>query len=421
MIKNIEQFHNWLNELHFKKKNTLKRMKRAIELLGNPERSYDIVQIGGTNGKGSTTLYTSEILKQYGLKVGTFTSPFMEVFNDRIRVNGDFISDKDLIEIANEVKPIVEVVQQEQNDRLNFFEVLTLVAAVYFKRQKVDIAIFEVGIGGRFDATTVFTPVATAITNVGLDHEDTLGDTVEKIAYQKAGIFKKGVPVFTRETKASVLDVFEKERLLVGTVVEYGASVEDLEITKDNKLKFSVLGEQYELDTTAVYQVENLLLARNIAVYILNFKKIDVLAVNLIKGVEQIALTGRFEVINTNPKIIFDGAHNFDGIKKFVKTLKSSYDDVVVIYASKTRSNIKQIIDELGKVANDFVFTTLKFDSFCKTAKLLELADGYNCYGIDNYKEALDKALKIADGKTIVVTGTIYLRSLIVNQLNNLN
>jgi len=169
----------------------LGRMQRAVDLLGNPEQTYPIIHVTGTNGKGSTIAFMRELFARHGKKVGTFTSPHIVSIHDRICINGEPISDEDFIRLADQVKAMEQRLL-ETHDQLSFFELLTLIALLYFKEQKVDLVLLEVGIGGILDTTNVVTGEIAIITSIGLDHQETLGDSLVAIAEQKAGIFKPG-------------------------------------------------------------------------------------------------------------------------------------------------------------------------------------------------------------------------------------
>ena len=169
----------------------LGRMQRAVDLLGNPEQTYPIIHVTGTNGKGSTIAFMRELFVAHGKAVGTFTSPHIVSIHDRICINGEPISDTDFIRLADKVKAMEQRLL-ETYDQLSFFELLTLIALVYFKEQEVDLVLLEVGIGGLLDTTNVVTGEIAIITSIGLDHQETLGDSLELIAEQKAGIFKLG-------------------------------------------------------------------------------------------------------------------------------------------------------------------------------------------------------------------------------------
>lgn len=188
---------DWIHSrLKFGIKPGLSRIVYLLEQLGNPQNKFKTVHVAGTNGKGSTVTFLSNILQQYGLQVGTFTSPYIEIFNERIAINGRYISDEDLNRIVGVIKPIV-LKMDEDVDLVNIteFEILTAIGYYYFADQAVDIALIEVGLGGLYDSTNVITPLVSAITTIGMDHQDILGDTLAKIASEKAGIIKSGVPV----------------------------------------------------------------------------------------------------------------------------------------------------------------------------------------------------------------------------------
>ena len=205
----IETALEWIHSrLKFNIRPGLTRIEALLELLGNPEKELSMLHIAGTNGKGSTVAFTRGILEQLGLNVATFTSPFISSFGERMSINGHPIPDEKLIMYVEQLKPLVEAMdKKEKLAGITEFEIITALAFRYFADEKVDVALIEVGLGGLLDSTNVIQPVATAITTIGMDHMDILGDTIEKIAAQKAGIIKPHTPLVTGKIAAEALAV----------------------------------------------------------------------------------------------------------------------------------------------------------------------------------------------------------------------
>ena len=205
MFRSGKEVIDWVSEqLRFGIRPGLERMEAALSRLDNPHLKIKTIHIAGTNGKGSTVTYLRSVLQDAGYRVGTFTSPYIETFNERISLNGVPISDDDLAWCANVLKPIVEEINQTSMGPFTEFEIITLISFIYFKHYQTDVVIYEVGLGGRLDATNVISPIVCGITNIGHDHEAILGETLVKIAHEKLGIVKNEVPLFTTEENEDV-------------------------------------------------------------------------------------------------------------------------------------------------------------------------------------------------------------------------
>ena len=213
MFETYQEALEWIHSrLRLGIKPGLKRMEWMMERLGNPEQKIKAVHIGGTNGKGSTVTFLRYILEASGYTVGTFTSPYIEQFNERISVNGQPISDEEILKLANIIRPLADEMEDTELGGPTEFEVITAMSFVFFaQNQELDIVLYEVGLGGRFDSTNIIQPIATIITNIGLDHTNILGNSYEEIAFEKAGIIKKGAPIFTAVQLPNALKVIEEQ------------------------------------------------------------------------------------------------------------------------------------------------------------------------------------------------------------------
>ena len=243
---NIEEAIDWVyNVKRFGPDRTLEPTREFLRLLGKPENSFKTIHIGGTNGKGSTSAYIASILQAARYKVGLYTSPHLERFNERISVNGKDISDDEAARLLTEARVIFEkMIQYKEPMPLRFFDILTGVCFKYFKEQKVDYGVIEVGLGGRLDATNVINPLVSVITNIGYEHVNILGPTLKDIAYEKAGIIKKNTPVVTGETSEEILDVFRKVAEEMETEVTVVSDYAEYERTKA-----SPEGQVFNLET----------------------------------------------------------------------------------------------------------------------------------------------------------------------------
>ena len=199
-----EDFTNWLNSFHtFGVKLDLNRIKHICKKLNNPQKNYKIIHVGGTNGKGSVCRFIGSIISKSGYKTGVYTSPHLERFLERITIDNKEIKKEELTSIYKKIKPVVDDMIKKDNFP-TYFEIVTAIAFLYFKIKKIDIAVIEVGLGGRFDATNIVKPVLSVISNVSMDHQDRLGKTIKKIAFEKAGIIKENIPVVTSARKRRI-------------------------------------------------------------------------------------------------------------------------------------------------------------------------------------------------------------------------
>jgi dihydrofolate synthase/folylpolyglutamate synthase len=302
----VDQAIAYLKQLpHTEVKPGLERIQALLERVGNPHERLQAVHIGGTNGKGSVAVMIASVLQRAGYRVGLYTSPHLISYCERIQINGAPIAEDEFAHIADELMPIADAMA----DKPTQFEFMTAMAFLYFLRQKIDIAVIEVGLGGRFDATNVITPMVGVLTNVELDHTDLLGETLEQIAWEKAGIAKRGVPLVTGERKPNALEVIARECAAVGAPLiparqrarrtDFTWEYQEFEVWGEGKVRMKLLGG---------YQRENLNVALEALEVLRQSLKIPHEA--LVRGLEQASWPGRFEVVQREPYIILDGAHN---------------------------------------------------------------------------------------------------------------
>ncbi len=353
-------------------------LNRILDIMGHPEREYPVVHVAGTNGKGSTCSFLASILKQAGKKVGVFTSPHLVEINERFRIGDEIISDDMFVEVFEETMHYVQLAKEQGIAHPSFFEFVFLMGTVYFNRQQVDIAIFETGMGGRLDATNVVCPVLTIITSVGLDHTQFLGDTIEQIALEKAGIIKEGVPAlfFDRKDKAT--------EVISNYCKKIGANLHIVEKNQYNLLKITEKTIDFSFDSgyykygslrikkTALYQIENAMLAvrayellltnTNIfcdsgmkkghaSNYGLTYTDID----NIKAGLYDMVWSGRMECIAEN--VYIDGAHNEEAIEAFCQTVKVLFptEQKILLFAVSKDKNYGNMIEKLCELSFDEV------------------------------------------------------------------
>ncbi|MGN0704889.1 MAG: bifunctional folylpolyglutamate synthase/dihydrofolate synthase [Lentihominibacter sp.] len=348
----------------------MERMNVLLGKLGNPQNDLQVIHVAGTNGKGSVCKYLEEGLAACGYSVGLYTSPFIEKFNERIRLGGQDISDEDLDEYTERVLTAVTEMVEEGYDSPTEFEVVTTIALLFYKEKKADITILEVGLGGKGDSTNVVPkPMICAITSISYDHMDRLGNTLEEIAADKAGIIKPGVPVISN------VDAPEAARVIARTAYEKESRLYDV-----SKIKFSIAEETpfsqkvsmeiYETDYSDVevsmtgrHQGENLKTALAVIEILRRERKIKVERSRLYEGLKRAVQPGRFEVISGNesspPIIIIDGAHNEAGAKALEETVRTCFQDkkVLLVTGMLADKQVKEILDHFVKITKDIIIT----------------------------------------------------------------
>ena len=384
----------------------LGRMQRAVDLLGNPERTYPIIHVTGTNGKGSTIAFMRELFVAHGKKVGTFTSPHIISIHDRICINGQPIAEEDFIRIANQVKEMEKTLLQT-HDQLSFFELLTLIALLYFKEQGVGLVLLEVGIGGLLDTTNVVTGEIAVITSIGLDHQETLGDSLEEIADQKAGIFKAG--------KKAVIANLAPEAKLVCQIRARDLAVElyqagrDFTLTAGDFSSSLASFSKFEISLEGTYQQENAALA--LETFLLFMASIGerVEEEFVRQALKKTHWAGRLERIR--PQIYLDGAHNLPALTRLVEFIQGKIQQgyqVRILFGALKRKDYQGM---LGYLSEQLPQVELKVTGFDYQGSLDEKdVAGYDLissYG-DFIREFEEKA---NDQDLLFVTGSLYFIS----------
>jgi dihydrofolate synthase / folylpolyglutamate synthase len=433
MISTYEEAVEWIHSFTpFGIKPGLKRMEWMLEKLDNPHRRLKTVHVAGTNGKGSTVNYMRAILQEAGLEVGTFTSPFIELFNERISVNGTPIADEDLLQLVQQLKPIVESVPVETElGSATEFEIITVIAIVYFaKVSQPDIVIFEVGLGGRFDSTNVIYPMLSLITNVSYDHMNILGNSLADIAKEKAGIIKSGVPVITTATNEEVLDIFsniaadKKARMY-----KYGDAFSSSLLTSTEEgeafsLKSSLFPEKnYRISMKGEHQVKNASLAIMAINYLRVYYSLIIEEKDIEIGLEKANWIGRFEKVSSEPLVIIDGAHNEEGVKSLAATLQKHYPQkkMKAIFAANKDKEINKMLEHLYAVVEEITFTSFPFHRAATAKELYDQANCKNKAYHENFQQLLrQKLATVKDDEMLVVTGSLYFISEVRSYFNKI-
>lgn len=384
----------------------LGRMQRAVDLLGNPERTYPIIHVTGTNGKGSTIAFMRELFVAHGKKVGTFTSPHIISIHDRICINGQSIADEDFIRIANQVKEM-EKTLLETHDQLSFFELLTLIALLYFKEQGVDLVLLEVGIGGLLDTTNVVTCEIAVITSIGLDHQETLGDSLEEIAEQKAGIFKAG--------KKAVIAKLSPEAELVCQSKARELYVDLYQAGRDFALKAGDFSSklasfsQLEIGLEGAYQQENASLALQTFLLFMASREEKVEEELVRQALKETHWAGRLERIR--PQIYLDGAHNLPALTRLVEFIQEKIQQghqVRVLFGALKRKDYQGMLGYLTDVLPE---VEVKVTGFDYQGSIEESnVSGYKL--VDSYRDFISEFEENANDQDLLfVTGSLYFIS----------
>ena len=384
----------------------LGRMQEAVDLLGNPEKSYPIIHVTGTNGKGSTIAFMRELFMGHGKKVASFTSPHIVSINDRICINGQPIADADFIRLAEQVKEMEKTLLQT-HDQLSFFELLTLIAFLYFREQEVDLVLLEVGIGGLLDTTNVVTGEIAVITSIGFDHQETLGDSLEAIAEQKAGIFKVG--------KKAVIAQLPPEARLVCQKKAESLAVDlyqsDQDFSMLNGDSSSALGtlSQLKIGLEGAYQQENVALA--LQTFLLFMREgTEVVEEQAVReALKQTHWAGRLERIR--PQIYLDGAHNLPALTRLVEFIKEKEQEGYrpqILFGALKRKDYQGM---LGYLNENLPQMELKVTGFDYQGSLDETdVTGYDI--IPSYREFISSFEERADSQDLLfITGSLYFIS----------
>lgn len=400
----------------------LERTFRLLELLGNPQNKIKLIHIAGTNGKGSTTAMISKILMGNGYKVGMYTSPFLEEFEERIQINSVNIPKEKLATLMDELKVAVDKVIKEGYNHPTEFEIITCLMFLYFCKEEVDFAVIEVGLGGRLDSTNVITPILSIITSISYDHTNLLGNTLTEIAGEKSGIIKEGVPVVIFPQEEEALKVIKSKCKKLNAplyIVDeiYSELIEILQEEKPyQKVKIKGLNNEYNIKLPLLgdHQILNLALAIKGIEILEKNKKIKISKEILEKSLEDVSWNGRLEVMKKSPLVVIDGAHNIQGITKLKDNIEKyfKYKNIYLILGILADKDVEEMIKVITPMAKE-VYAVTPNSIRAELAEDLKnevLRYNENCIAFEKYEYALDKALEIAeDDDIIVVSGSLYM------------
>lgn len=411
----------------------LEPTRRAVELLGDPQRAYRVIHVTGTNGKTSTTRFIERILREHGLRTGRFTSPHLVRLNERMALDGEPVSDEQLISVYSDIEPILEFVDQELAEKgespLTFFEALAVLGFAVFADAPVDVLVLEVGMGGAWDSTNVADGDVAVFTPIGLDHMDRLGNTIEEISETKSGIIKPGSLVVSSAQEPSALSVLEK----VSGQISEGLKIEgrDFRVTEyvatptGQSISISGLAGDYgpyAAPVFGVHQGQNLAVAVAAVEAFLGGGKLQIADDVLRSAISDVSSPGRLQLIKTEPALLLDGAHNPAGSQILANALRAEFSDkpLVGLVAVLADKDVAGLISNLAGVFESAVITQSSSPRSMATAELELVASqslGQDVFGISDFRLALERAkLRASEiGGMVVVTGSITLVGDIIN------
>ncbi|MEY9970138.1 dihydrofolate synthase/folylpolyglutamate synthase [Lysinibacillus sp. RC46] len=389
-------------------------MREVLVLLNNPQDRLRAIHLAGSNGKGSTVNALREMLQHAGYKVGAFTSPHLERVNERMTINGNQISDEQFLHYMNKIAEIIET--HYEGDFPSFFEVVTLIMFQHFADEEVDIALIETGLGGRLDATNVITPLISIITTISLEHTAFLGDTLAKVAFEKAGIIKENIPVVVGVKSEEALTVIEEvanERHAPCLVLGKDFTVENIEqgtnIQHFNYRKANVEMVAVPLKMAGPHQINNASLAITAILTLRENEAIDISDESIRQALAKAQWAGRFEQLPDN--IILDGAHNSEGTAALIQTLKTVYprQNYRFIYAALSDKDHAKSIALMDSIATSIAFTQIELPNAMPADQLAALSTNTNKMYNANCREMVQTMLhQRNDEDVIVITGSLY-------------
>ena len=415
--KAIEFIHS---TYRFGSKLGLDRIKRLMELLGNPQNNYNIIHVAGTNGKGSTCSLIHEVLMESGYKTGLFISPYLEEFTERIQINKQQIEKDSLARITALVKDKIGIMVSEGYDHPTEFELVTAIGFKYFQEKKIDFLVLEVGLGGRFDATNVVEkPLVCVITSISYDHMEQLGDTLEKIAFEKAGIIKEGASLVVYPQSDIIKNIIKD------SAKGKNASVHEVDINNFEKISCNITGQWFKYLKRDVFELPevkiNLLgehqllnaLTALLTLEIIKKQGFNISSESVIKGFSNCKFPGRFEIINKSPIIILDGGHNIDGISSFTKTLTEYFKGKVTFFfgilKDKSPEEALELLLPLAKEIYTLTPLSPRALKARELAKLIEKHSNIKVTPLDNYVDILPVIKNAGKNEIIAFSGSLYM------------
>jgi len=388
----------------------LRKVSKLLARLGNPQEGLPCIHIAGTNGKGSTAAFISSILSKAGYRVGLYTSPHLISFTERIKINNREISKSDVIRLTSLLKN-----KSNDKDNITYFEIVTAMALLYFKEKKVDLSILEVGMGGRLDATNIVTPLLSVITNISKEHEFYLGNSLLKIANEKAGIIKKNSVLITGATQPKVLSLFKKRcRTKKTRYYQFG---KDISYKLANHNYFHYYGLRNSLEGLNVgllgeHQIKNAAIALA-SVEILRGKRYHIEDNAIYQGLSNVHWPGRLEVLKKSPIVVIDGAHNPAAMKNLKKVLFTEFNfrKLILVIGIMEDKDIRAMFKQIVPFAHKVILCEPNMDRAASTKIIAKRLQEWNVkyHQIKDVKEAVIYSLSMAHPKDLIcITGSLF-------------
>lgn len=416
--------------------NPVLRTQKILNLLGNPQNYMQVVQVIGTNGKGSTSYIIQSILKANNYKVGLYSTPHLVDFCERIRINDTNIPEKELIEL---IELVIKTNDDAKLEPIGFAICMTIVAILYFRKHNISIVILETGVGGIIDPTSAINPIVQVITNIGLDHTNLLGDTLHDVAYHKLGAIKPNTNVVCGVTNKEIIQLAKSYcRKLNVSVYHYGDDFysKNLGLNKNNKFVFKILGNSIkhkikpiELNMLGIHQIDNTCLAIK-TIEVLEYYGYKIDFIELPNVIKSLTFSGRLEYIDSN--VLIDASHNVDGMASLIHTLKTQFKNkkIKILASSLQNKSFQTTFKMLESISTDFYLTTLNNIHALTVPEMLEIIEYKNIDSqvqfIVNPIECYEKALaELKEDEILLMTGSFALISIfkkynMTKQLNNL-
>ena len=425
-LKYIEETHKFGIRLG------LDNMSKLLELLGNPQDKLNVIHVAGTNGKGSTCSFISSILKECGYKVGLYTSPYLETFTERIRINGENIPQEDVARIVTLIREKIDQMVSEGYSYPTEFEIVTTMAFYYYCEQNVDFVALEVGLGGRYDATNIIKKSdVSVITSISLDHVGILGDTVAKIAYEKGGIIKEnGVAVVydqSDEAKDVIKDICKEKNAKYIEVKFNDINVKQSNINSQ-VYDCSIMGQRYEdleIQLIGDHQINNSMLALSTIEVLKELKNLNINEEDIRRGLLNTRWPGRIEKIMDKPTFIIDGAHNEDGARSLAKAIEKNFNGkkATLLIGMLEDKDIDSVLEILMPYFNKVITTTPDNDRAINCETLKEKISKYvdDVVAISNIEDAVNYTLKNAKEDDVIISaGSLYMIGTVRTILNEI-
>ncbi len=427
-MKNKEEILKELFSLQrFGIKPGLERTINLLKYAGNPHKNLRTIHIAGTNGKGSVSSMIASILIESGFRVGLYTSPHIVKFNERISINGIAISDDNLIELAEKYLDVSSELKS------TFFEITTVLAFDYFAQSNVDYAVIETGMGGRFDSTNVLLPMISVITNIDLEHQEYLGDSLDKIAFEKSGIIKKNTPVVVSDENEPIKNVFNTVAIQNNSDIYFAddyCKITNINFRKNFSMTLDLKTinnnyENLEIDLSGKHQINNL---KSVITTIETLKeKINIDNQAVYNGLSVIRnntkMIGRIQLINSNPAMVLDTAHNPASIKALIDTLNlSGYNNKWnIVFSALSDKDIEQVLKQLYPICNKLFLTKLKTERAIDLEDLITVAKKIGFTEISSFDDSIIASEKcIETNEASIFVGSFYLAGEILSYLEKM-